>query len=106
LIRRMTLGTLGISDDHIALHETARRWVTHQCPPAVPRALLDDAPETLPPFWDDLAALGWLGLHLPEDVGGSGYGLPELAVVLQELGCDPWRESSGRQTRPEPARSS
>ncbi|MEY2459401.1 MAG: hypothetical protein QOG30_1231 [Acidimicrobiaceae bacterium] len=87
----MTLGTLGISDDHVALHETARRWVTNHCPPAVPRVYLDDAPETLPPFWDDLAGLGWLGLHLPEDVGGSGYGLPELAVVLEELGraCAP-----------------
>jgi alkylation response protein AidB-like acyl-CoA dehydrogenase len=87
----MTLGTLGISDDHVALHDTARRWVTNHCPPDVPRALLDDAPETLPPFWDDLAALGWLGLHLAEDVGGSGYGLPELAVVLEELGraCAP-----------------
>ena len=83
--------TLGISDDHVALHETARRWVTNHCPPAVPRAFLDDAPETLPPFWDELAALGWLGLHLPEDVGGSGYGLGELAVVLEELGraCAP-----------------
>ena len=42
--------------------------------------------EELPKFWDELAELGWLGLHLPEDVGGSGYGLPELVVVLQELG--------------------
>src|SRR5881398_3513053 len=52
---------------------------------------IDDAAETLPPFWDELAALGWLGLHLAEDVGGSGYGLPELAVVLEELGraCAP-----------------
>src|SRR5262245_40187118 len=45
----------------------------------------------LPPFWTQLAELGWLGLHLPEDVGGSGYGLAELAVVLEELGrvCAP-----------------
>ena len=42
--------------------------------------------EPLPPFWDDLAALGWLGLHLPESVGGSGYGLSELVVVVEELG--------------------
>ena len=83
--------TLGLSDDHVALHDTARQWCAQHCPPSVPRALLDDAPETLPPFWNDLAALGWLGLHLPEDVGGSGYGLPELAVVLEELGraCAP-----------------
>jgi alkylation response protein AidB-like acyl-CoA dehydrogenase len=83
--------TLGISEDHLALHQTARRWVTNHCPPAVPRALLDADRETMPPFWNDLAALGWLGLHLPEDMGGSGYGLAELAVVLEELGraCAP-----------------
>jgi alkylation response protein AidB-like acyl-CoA dehydrogenase len=83
--------TLGISDDHVALHETARRWVTNHCPPSVLRALLDGAPETPPPFWDELAALGWLGLHLPEQYGGSGYGLSELVVVLEELGraCAP-----------------
>src|SRR2546428_3673440 len=82
---------LGISDEHIALHGVARRWVAQHCPPSVPRAYLDGPAPARPPFWDDLAALGWLGLHLPEDVGGSGYGLPELAVVLEELGraCAP-----------------
>src|SRR6185437_8069839 len=29
---------------------------------------------------------GWLGLHLPEERGGSGFGLPELVVVVEELG--------------------
>ncbi len=82
-------GTLGVSDDHVALHHAARRFLLDRCPPAVPRALLEagdgDTAER-PPFWDDLAALGWLGLHLSEDVGGSGYGLSELVVVLEELG--------------------
>ena len=40
----------------------------------------------MPAFWDDLAGLGWLGLHIPEQYGGSGYGLPELVVVVEELG--------------------
>ena len=42
--------------------------------------------KTLPPFWGDIAELGWLGLHLPEELGGSGFGLPELVVVVEELG--------------------
>ena len=33
-----------------------------------------------------LAAQGLLGLHLPEESGGQGYGLSELAVALEELG--------------------
>jgi alkylation response protein AidB-like acyl-CoA dehydrogenase len=78
--------TLGISWDHRALHETARAFLQGHCPPAVPRGYLDDADDHLPPFWSDLADLGWFGIHLPEDVGGSGAGLAELAIVLEELG--------------------
>src|SRR5439155_16201016 len=56
------------------------------CPPSVPRALLDADAETMPPFWAELLGQGWLGLHVPDDQGGQGYGLLELAVVLEELG--------------------
>ena len=59
-------------------------------PSATPGArrapLLEPADEPLPELWGELVALGWLGLHLPEDVGGSGYGLEELVVVVEELG--------------------
>ena len=40
---------------------------------------------SLPAFWDDLRGVGWLGLHLPEEYGGSGYGLAELVVVVEAL---------------------
>jgi alkylation response protein AidB-like acyl-CoA dehydrogenase len=77
---------LGISEEHEALHQAARRFLESRCPPSVPRVLLDAAEEGLPPFWDELAGLGWLGLHLPEAHGGQGHSLVELAVVLEELG--------------------
>src|ERR687895_131162 len=84
------VGALGISEDHQALHDTARRWVEHRCPPAAVRRALE-APHERPPFWAELAELGWLGLHVDEAFGGSGGGLGELAVVLEELGraCAP-----------------
>ncbi len=37
-------------------------------------------------MWKELAAQGWLGIHLPERWGGQGYGLFELAVVLEQTG--------------------
>ncbi|MCB1261507.1 MAG: acyl-CoA/acyl-ACP dehydrogenase, partial [Acidimicrobiales bacterium] len=45
----------------------------------------------LPSWWAELVDAGWLRVHLPVDVGGDGYGLGELAVVLEELGgvCAP-----------------
>ena len=33
-----------------------------------------------------MASLGWMGLHLPEDLGGSGFSAMELAVVVEEMG--------------------
>ncbi|HEX6311652.1 MAG TPA: acyl-CoA dehydrogenase [Acidimicrobiia bacterium] len=77
---------MGISDDHEALHRAVRGWAERHCPPAVVRAPLDAPHEDRPGFWGELAAQGWLGLHVDEAFGGEGYGLPELAVVLEELG--------------------
>src|SRR5690606_28020135 len=50
------------------------------------RALLEADEEELPGFWWEFAGLGLLGLHLPEEHGGGGAGLPELVVVAEEIG--------------------
>ena len=34
-----------------------------------------------------MADLGWLGLHVPEAHGGSGFGLAELVIVVEALGA-------------------
>jgi hypothetical protein len=78
--------SLAITDDHRALADTASDFLTKHGSRAAARALLEAPTEGLPAFWKDLRALGWLGLHVPEDHGGSGYGLPELLVVVEELG--------------------
>jgi alkylation response protein AidB-like acyl-CoA dehydrogenase len=36
--------------------------------------------------WSALAGAGLAGIALPEDAGGGGYGMLELAVVLEEVG--------------------
>ena len=77
---------IAISDAHRELGSVARSFLENNKARAASRALLDAPDEALPPFWDELAQLGWLGLHIPEEFGGSGYGLSELAVVLEELG--------------------
>src|SRR2546423_1122000 len=77
---------IGITEEHVALHDAVRGWIDRHCPPSVPRALLDAPSETLPPFWGELGEQGWLGLHVDEAHGGSGVGFPELAVVVEELG--------------------
>ncbi len=36
--------------------------------------------------WEEMAELGWPGLALPEQGGGQGLGIVELAVLFEEMG--------------------
>ncbi len=78
--------SIAITDDHRALAEIASSFLTKRDALGAARELLEAPEETLPELWDELVSLGWLGLHLPEAHGGSGYGLEELIVVVEETG--------------------
>jgi alkylation response protein AidB-like acyl-CoA dehydrogenase len=77
---------IALTDDHRELAEVARAFLTSQKARWAARSLLDSPDESRPGFWPDMVELGWLGLHVDEEHGGSGYGLPELVVVIEELG--------------------
>jgi alkylation response protein AidB-like acyl-CoA dehydrogenase len=77
---------IAVSEEHEALRQSAARWLQNHCPPAEPRAAAESTTGELPPVWEKMVAQGWLGLHVPEADGGQGFGLSELAVVLEELG--------------------
>jgi len=77
---------IAITDDHRALADTANDLLRKRDARGAARKLLEAPTEERPDLWRDLADLGWLGLHVPEELGGSGYGLEELVVVVEELG--------------------
>ena len=77
---------IAISDDHRALADAAAGFLTARDARGAARALLEAPAEALPDLWKGVVELGWLGLHLPEALGGSGFGLEELVVVVEELG--------------------
>lgn len=39
-----------------------------------------------PAVWREMGELGWIGLRLPEAVGGSGLGMSEACALYEELG--------------------
>jgi 3-oxochol-4-en-24-oyl-CoA dehydrogenase len=83
-LEEVALG-LGITEEHVELGESVRRFLGQRCPKEVARAGIESPAEELPAFWKEIADLGWLALHLPESVGGQGYGLAESAIVIEEL---------------------
>jgi alkylation response protein AidB-like acyl-CoA dehydrogenase len=76
---------IGITDEHRQLADVAADFMKRSGAREPARRALEAEAEQLPAFWDDLREVGWLGLHLPEEYGGSGFGLAELAVVIEEL---------------------
>lgn len=78
--------TIGLTEEHRDLRDAVRRFASRHITPEAVRAAVNAKEEKLPPYWQAVAGQGLLGLHLPEEAGGGGYGLVELAVVTEELG--------------------
>ncbi|WP_248963539.1 acyl-CoA dehydrogenase [Sphaerisporangium perillae] len=77
---------IGLSEEHEALRESVSGWAERNIPAEVVRAAVGAQAEERPAFWTGLADQGLLGLHLPEEYGGSGFGLLETAVAVEALG--------------------
>jgi 3-oxochol-4-en-24-oyl-CoA dehydrogenase len=77
---------LAITDEHRALAESARAVLSDHKALGAARDALEASTPAIPTYWDAVARLGWLGLHVPEELGGQGFGLLELAVVVEEMG--------------------
>src|SRR6202050_2541650 len=77
---------IAISDDHRALAQTVSEFLAARGARAAARNLLEAKTDGLPDFWGEVGKRGWLGLHLPEEYGGSGFGLSELVIVVEPFG--------------------
>ena len=78
--------SLALTEEHRSLSDVARSLLADNGGLAAARATLDAKNEVLPAFWSAFQDNGMFGLHLPENVGGQGFGLEELAIVVEELG--------------------
>jgi alkylation response protein AidB-like acyl-CoA dehydrogenase len=74
------------SDDQVLLKNSVRAALDEQCKPAHVRSMAEAANGYGAELWGEMAKLGWLGLPFPEEQGGAGLGLVELALVLEEMG--------------------
>ncbi|KUI37438.1 acyl-CoA dehydrogenase [Mycobacterium sp. IS-1496] len=89
----MRKSALAITDDHIALAESALGRLDRSGSRAAARATLEKRPAHPDDLWRAAADLGWTGLAVAEQYGGAGFGLAELAIVL---------EAQGRELTPGP----
>jgi acyl-CoA dehydrogenase len=77
-----------LTEDQELLSKTAADFVAERSPVSRVRELRDskDPAGFSRELWKEMASLGWVGITLPESVGGAGMGFAELAVVMERLG--------------------
>ncbi|MCW1210211.1 acyl-CoA dehydrogenase family protein [Mycobacterium tuberculosis] len=78
--------SIAITPEHHELADSVRSLVARVAPSEVLHAALESPVENPPPYWQAAAEQGLQGVHLAESVGGQGFGILELAVVLAEFG--------------------
>jgi alkylation response protein AidB-like acyl-CoA dehydrogenase len=74
-----------LSEDQRMIVEAVTGF-TKRSPVTRARGLRDDATGWSPAVWQQMGELGWIGLALPEGVGGSGGGIVDASLVIEQLG--------------------
>src|SRR5438552_12895715 len=77
---------LGWSEEQELLRTTAREFLERECPESLVRAMEADARGFAPELWRRMAELGWPGLMVPREYGGTGLSLLDLTILAEECG--------------------
>ena len=77
---------MAMTDERHELATTVRRLLQKHLPESELRQLMSTDTAQHPKIWAYLADMGLLGLAIPEQYGGAGYGWSEVGVVLEEAG--------------------
>ena len=77
---------IAVNPEHNDLADSVRSLVARVAPSDVLHEALETPIPNPPPYWNAAAEQGLQGVHLSEAVGGQGFGILELAIVLAEFG--------------------
>jgi len=76
----------GLTEEHRLLMETLRGFAARECPAARLRELFEQGHGHDPELWRGLAEMGVTGLAVPEEHGGAGLEILDLALAAEVLG--------------------
>ena len=77
---------IGFTEEQELLRDSARRFLESECTTQFVRQRMAEPAAVTDEFWAKLAEQGWLGIVYPEEDGGSGLGLVDLVVLMEEMG--------------------
>jgi len=77
-----------LTEEQQFLKDTAKSFSRDKTPTNHFRKLRDDNSSKCwdDSIWQEMVQLGWSGILVPEDFGGSDFGVAGISVIMQELG--------------------
>ena len=75
-----------LNDEQEAIKSTASEFLAARYKSERIRELIETEAGFEESDWAEMAELGWPGLALPEEWGGQGLGIVDLAVLFEEMG--------------------
>jgi alkylation response protein AidB-like acyl-CoA dehydrogenase len=75
-----------LTEEQELLQETLRQFIAAQCPPPRARELFDTEDAHDPALWSGFCGMGLGGIQIPEEYGGAGLELLDVALVAEVLG--------------------
>ncbi|OJU83298.1 MAG: hypothetical protein BGO11_09700 [Solirubrobacterales bacterium 70-9] len=75
-----------LTDEQEAIRSTAHDFLAARFKSERMREIAGSEDGTDEAGWKEMAELGWAGLALPEEWGGQGLGIVDLAVLFEEMG--------------------
>ena len=77
-----------LNEEELYLKETAKNFAENTTPVNHFRSLRDNKDPQLwsNDVWKEMVELGWSGILIPEEYGGSDFGLTGICAILQECG--------------------
>ena len=77
-----------LNDEQVMLRDMAREWADNESPVTAFRKLRAAAPPEGfdSDAWKAIGEMGWAGVVIPEEHGGSAFGYLSLGLVVEQLG--------------------
>jgi alkylation response protein AidB-like acyl-CoA dehydrogenase len=77
-----------LSEEQSMLRDAAKSWVQEKSPVTAFRKMRDSGTDLGydAAAWNEMAEMGWAGVIVPEEYGGSAFGYLSMGLILEETG--------------------
>ncbi|UIP06681.1 acyl-CoA/acyl-ACP dehydrogenase [Erythrobacter sp. SDW2] len=75
-----------LNEEQTMLRDMAQEWATNESPVGNWRKTRDAGQKVDSSAWSSMGQMGWTGIVVPEEFGGTDFGWTSLGLVVEELG--------------------